>query len=540
MCRRGSAMSHKKPLLNFKLLRGRIESEQFKGSVSELLDDYHRCRLLVQVSQSIALEKPIEEILENILDKLNTLTGAERSLILLLDNSGEIVFQKGRKLPSKDIEHPNFEVSWSIINDVRRSGRTIFLPNALEDSHYDHSKSVLRLHTLSVLCTPIKRNATLLGVYYADNRSVQGVFHQSQCDLAEQVMHIISNAAFAILTRRELLQNVQTLQQQLLQRANYEELVGQSGGLQQVLRLVDQVADTTATVLLEGASGTGKEWVARALHRNSRRKDNKFVSLNCGALAENLLESELFGHVRGAFTGAYKDKKGWFELADGGTIFFDEISEMSPSLQVKLLRILQTGEYTPVGGGDIRRCDVRIIAATNINMAALVKSGKFRQDLFYRLNIINIKLPTLRERREDIPLLARHFIQKYSRQMEKEPPRLSSEAEQLLLTFDYPGNVRELENAMHRAVVLCTGETILPQNLPEEFLSQGEDGSRRPGSFAEEKARAVADFEKRYIDAALTRAKGVVARAARASAMDAKNFFQKMTKYGIDAARYKR
>ncbi|NOZ69367.1 MAG: sigma-54-dependent Fis family transcriptional regulator [Deferribacteres bacterium] len=250
------------------------------------------------------------------------------------------------------------------------------------------------------------------------------------------------------------LRSLHATEAELRSRCYFESILGHHHGIIEVLKFISRAADTDAAVLIRGESGTGKELVARALHTNSRRRERPFVPVNCGALPESLLETEMFGHVRGAFTGAVRDRAGWFERADAGTIFLDEVSEMPPALQVKLLRVLQSGEYSRVGSTEIRRCDVRILTATNADMQHLVKEGKFRGDLYYRINILDIEIPPLRERRSDIPLLVRHYLKIYGTRHGRDILRMGRDAEALLLSYDFPGNVRELENIIQRAVIL--------------------------------------------------------------------------------------
>ncbi|NIT72171.1 sigma-54-dependent Fis family transcriptional regulator, partial [candidate division KSB1 bacterium] len=250
---------------------------------------------------------------------------------------------------------------------------------------------------------------------------------------------------------------MQSLEIRLRNTHRFEAIVGHDPKIVEILKLVSQIANTEATVLIQGESGTGKELIARALHSNGRRKCQPFIPINCGALPENLLESELFGHVRGAFTGAIKNKRGWFACADGGTIFLDEVHEMSPGLQVKLLRVLQTGQYSPVGSTEISTCDMRVIAATTKNLTRMIREDQFRGELYYRLNVIDIKLPPLRDRKCDIALLIQHFLKFFHTKYGKENLRISRDAESLLLSYTYPGNVRELENIIERAVVLAEG-----------------------------------------------------------------------------------
>jgi len=310
---------------------------------------------------------------------------------------------------------------------------------------------------------------------------------------------------------------------------------------QKILKLVSQVADSETTILIQGESGTGKELVAHSLHNNSSQKDKPFVAINCGALTENLLESELFGHVKGAFTGAINDKLGWFEKAHEGTIFLDELAEMSQSLQVKLLRLLQSGEYSKVGSTQVSFCEVRVIAATNKNLRKLVEKGKFREDLYYRINVITIDLPPLRERKNDIPLLVQHFLKKFNLSTNKNIKSLSQDAERILSNYDFPGNVRELENIIHRAVVLTEDQTIgpghFPANIIPNFIASQKD--EKPVPFKIAKQRTMEKFEKEYLINCLGETKGNISRAAKKAGIHFKNFYAKIEKYGISASDYK-
>jgi DNA-binding NtrC family response regulator len=301
----------------------------------------------------------------------------------------------------------------------------------------------------------------------------------------------------------------------------------------EVLDLVRQVADTDATVLITGESGTGKEYIAHELHERSSRRNAPFQALNCGSIAETLQESELFGHARGAFTGAEGDKKGKFEAAEGGTLFLDEVAEMSRGLQVKLLRVLQHGEYSPVGAAGNRYCDVRIIAATNRDLLHLTALGQFRDDLYYRLNIIRLHLPPLRERRGDIPLLIDHFLHAFRTAYRKEDLEMSREVREALRQYDYPGNVRELENILRRAVLLCRGRVIALADLAPEVRSVRPIPAAAPSTFHEAKAKVVEEFEQAYLTSMLAAAGGIVSRAARLAGLSERNFHEKIKKYHI-------
>jgi len=281
-------------------------------------------------------------------------------------------------------------------------------------------------------------------------------------------------AEIATLVRQErLTEENLALRQTLKQRYSFSQIIGKSDAMQKVLHLVSQVAPTRATILIQGESGTGKELIAKAIHASSPRAERLFVPVNTGSLPVDLLESILFGHVKGAFTSAVASKKGLFEIADQGTLFFDEIGSVGPETQTKLLRVLQEREFMPLGSNEIIKVDVRVIAATNVDLSRLVTEGKFREDLYYRLNVITIPLPPLRDRKEDIPLLAAHFFEKYCAENAKPMRQFSAEALRVLLDHNWPGNVRELENAVERAVVLSATEQVGPEMLPESLLRSG-------------------------------------------------------------------
>jgi DNA-binding NtrC family response regulator len=301
-----------------------------------------------------------------------------------------------------------------------------------------------------------------------------------------------------------------------------------------ILDLVSQVADTDATVLIIGGSGTGKELIAKALHEQSSRRDAPFLAVNCGAIADTLQESELFGHEAGSFTGATLRKTGKFAAADRGTIFLDEISGMSMSLQVKLLRTLQSGEYTPVGMTTNQYCNVRVVAATNEDLRPLIDAGKFRHDLYYRLNIIRVELPPLCQRAGDIPLLIDHFLRLFGAGYRKPNLRVDADAQELLLKYDYPGNVRELENIIRRAVILCRDHWIMPCHLaPEVSAGKSADCTDLPENFHKAKDRVVEEFERAFLTSILSVCGGIVSRAARRAGLSERNFHAKLRKHGI-------
>jgi two-component system, NtrC family, response regulator PilR len=338
------------------------------------------------------------------------------------------------------------------------------------------------------------------------------------------------------LEQRQLRQENVLLKRALGSTHQFANIVGRSDKMLAIFKLIEQIARTESTVLVTGESGTGKEWVARAIHFYSLRRDRPFVALNCGALPETLLESELFGHMKGAFTGASANKKGLIEAAEKGTLFLDEIGEMTPMMQVKLLRVLQERKFRRLGGVEELECTMRVIAATNQDLNKMVAEGKFREDLFYRINVIPIHLPPLRDRDEDVPLLAEYFLAKYRDQMAKDIHGLSQETMDLLEAYEWPGNIRELENVIERAVALEKSQTILPESLPEHIAKRVAKGPAAAGLLPESGfslEEHVEGLEKEYITQALVRAGGVQVKAAELLGMSFRSFRYYAKKYNL-------
>ena len=328
------------------------------------------------------------------------------------------------------------------------------------------------------------------------------------------------------------------LKEELNRVRGYETIVGQSHSMESVFRLIDTVAATNATVLILGESGTGKELIARAIHNKSPRANQPFIKVSCASLPEGLLESELFGHEKGAFTGAVATRKGRFELADKGTLFLDEIGEISPAVQVKLLRAVQEREFERIGGTKTIKTDTRIISATNKNLPEEVEKGAFRDDLYYRLNVITIDAPTLRERKDDIPRLVYHFLEKYGKEMNKDVMSVSDEALAMLTAYQWPGNVRELQNVIERAVVLCQTKTVEQKDLPEAvWATEAGEVIPEPGQLEFSKLlplkTARAAWEKRYIERALTMNDGNITHTATAMNIARKNLQEKIKAFNI-------
>ena len=359
----------------------------------------------------------------------------------------------------------------------------------------------------------------------------------------ERILHVVEKAINWQQLQRE---NVY-LREKLEGKSQFPALLGTSAAMDRLHTQIDRVAVTSATVLITGESGTGKELVARAIHSHSLRKPNPFIPIDCSTIPESIIESELFGHVKGSFTGAIRDKKGLVEEADTGTLFLDEIGDLSVGMQVKLLRLLQEGQYKPVGGNAIRKVDIRFITATNRNLSELIKKGEFREDLFYRLNVINIHLPPLRERMEDIPVLANHFTKKYCVIHGKKVKGLSQDGMNHLMRREWPGNIRELENVIERGVIMATGDVLHEEDLvpTDAFAATRTTAHHSPDDiFAmplkEAKDRLIEEFQTQYIAKALARHGGNVSQAARDSGVKRQYLHRLMRDTNLDSKTFKK
>jgi transcriptional regulator with GAF, ATPase, and Fis domain len=427
---------------------------------------------------------------------------AERAALLLLDPTGALIsvaaLDRGGRTET-------FPISRTLIERVV-SERSAVLSNDVLQGGWEGAESVQTAHLQSLLATPLTGREGTLGVLYLDTREPGVHFDERHLDLTAAAAGI-AMVALANVQHLEALEE----EHQRIEEALDAGMVGDSPRMREIQRLLARVAATDATVLLRGESGTGKEVAARALHRGSPRAGKPFVAVNCATLSETLLQSELFGHERGAFTGAVERKIGRIEAAQGGTLFLDEVGEIPPALQARLLRVLQEREFERVGATRPIKADVRVIAATNRDLEKGIREGTFREDLFYRLNVIAVTLPALRERREDIPLLAAHFAALFGRKVGRRVAGLTPEARACLLRHDWPGNVRELANAVERAVVLGEGELIRPEDLPETLL---ESTSAESGGPVGKYHDTVNGFKKRLILDALDQAGGNVTKAA--------------------------
>lgn len=415
---------------------------------------------LMKVSTTINAMRGLDELLERLLELLFEVVPAQHGAILLTANDSladGIVFGLDRK-HGKD---RTVNVSRTIVQQVLREGVAVLASDATTQPRLA-TESFLETRAHSVMCVPLVMVDRKLGVLYLDTTLSSDKFNKDHLQLVTAIAGI---AAVAIENARHF-EWLAEENQRLQADVNIEHnMVGESPAMQRVYQFISKIAPTDATVLISGESGTGKELAARAIHKNSKRAQKAFMAVNCAALTESLLESELFGHERGAFTGAIAQKKGRLEIANGGTVFLDEIGELPPPLQVKLLRVLQEREFERVGGTLTIKIDVRVIAATNKNLEDAMAANQFRHDLYYRLNVVSLEMPGLRDRREDILLLASYFAEKYGAMCNRKMKGISPEARAYLLAYDWPGNVRELENMIERAVVLGASDWILPNDF---------------------------------------------------------------------------
>ena len=452
--------------------------------------------VLLRISRALQVAQTVEALERQLLDLLFEAVPAQRGVIVL-SGAEDAAFA------------------------LERGGRVCeapAMPGDFARNVLERREAVLRRPATAdgesrrIIAVPLACFEQVEGLLYMEGPPGAALFDDGHLQLVSAVGAVAGHAIRNLLRLEDLRQEKQRLEEEI--RIQHD-MVGSSAPMREIHRFIARVAATDSTVLIGGESGTGKELVARAIHQNSSRAAQPFIAINCAALTESLLESELFGHERGAFTGAVALKKGKFEMADGGTLFLDEVGELAPALQAKLLRVLQQQEFERVGGTRRIHVDVRILAATNRDLDAAVRAVNFRQDLYFRLNVISVTMPPLRERREDIPLLAVHFAKQFCQKMKRSPMAISEKARAALLRYDWPGNIRELENAIERAVVLGASDSILPEDLPEavvELAAAAPSGSvSSPGNYQ----AAVVEAKQRVVREALERAGGVITEAAR-------------------------
>ena len=417
---------------------------------------------ILNLAREVAAIRDFKDLVQHIISTVNRLTGAERGAIFLTDCDGaspKLRIRGSKNLTTAHIDHPNFVSSMKLIDEVARTGQGRIMENDVEREDLFFSSESIR----SRICVPMILRNQVVGVLYHDNRLLSSAFNVTHLDLLAFFAAIAAIALDNALANQEirrlnskLKQEKQYYQEEHINSLNFKDIIGKSSAIQRVLSQIEQVADSEATVLITGETGVGKELVARAIHRLSRRRKKSFIRVHCDALPENLIPSELFGHEKGAFTGAAQRRIGRFELADTGTLFLDEMGEISPDIQTSLLRVLQTKEFERVGGAETLRSDFRLIAATNRDLQHEVKIGRFRADLYYRIHVFPIHVPSLRDRKEDIPLLTYHFLNIHANRTGRSFEGVYEEDMQRLMRYDWPGNIRELENVVERACIRST------------------------------------------------------------------------------------
>ena len=459
------------------------------------------------MSRAVTSLRNMASLQDRILEAVTEVIPAGRAAILLAQPGTDAWAQ--RSWDRRFGAEADFKASKTVVGRVFNEGVAILSNDIPNDEDYQGAQSLVLAHTRSILAVPLEAFGTRLGVLYLDAAS-DAQFDQGHLELLTACGNV---AALGIENVRHF-EWLEGENRRLHEELDVEHsMIGDSPAVAEVIQFVKRVAPRDSTVLIWGESGTGKELVARAIHRNSGRVQKAFMAINCAALTETLLESELFGHEKGAFTGAVVQKRGKLEMADGGTVFLDEMGEMAPQLQAKLLRVLQEREFERVGGTKTIHVDIRVIAATNRDLKEMSRTGTFRQDLFYRLNVVSIRTPALRERKEDIPLLASFFATKYAERVKRKVSGISPKAHRLMAAYDWPGNVRELENAIERAVVMGVTDILLPEDLPDLMVDADtvDDGSGGSGLLDD----AIREAKRHAIEKAMDQTGGNQSEAAK-------------------------
>ncbi len=499
--------------------------------------------LLYEISEALNAHLELKKSLYKVLDILSDSLDMARGTITLLDPvRNEIRIEVAHGITRRAMQQVRYKLGEGITGRVIQTGKPVSIPKISEEPLFLNrtvSRKSKKDLELSFICVPIKKGRQVIGALSVDKPYAQ----KYSLKKAEKLLSVVAtmvarhviNLETIRLEKQTLRDENKRLLNELENKYRITNIVGNSNKMREVFQMVSQVCKSNATVLVRGESGTGKELVANSVHYNSNRAQAPFVKVNCAAIPVNLIESELFGHEKGAFTGAIKQKLGKFELANKGTLFLDEIGSIGLDVQVNLLRVLQEKEFERVGGQKTIKTDVRIIAATNKNLEQAVEEGTFRGDLYYRLNVFPIYLPPLRERKTDILLLADHFLERYAKENSKDIRRFSTPAIDMLMAYHWPGNVRELENCIERAVLLCEEGVIHSYHLPPT-LQTGPESDTLPALSLEE---AVANLEREMIIDALKNTRGNITQAAELLKTTVRKFAYKAQKYGVSYKHYR-
>jgi Nif-specific regulatory protein len=514
-----------------------------KTSTSAAAEDARESRrlsTLLEITQALSGTLNMRSALHRVLEILGKHHGYVRSMVTLLHENGELQVEAadGLDTPAHSVK---YRVGEGIIGRVVESGKPIVVPRVSKEPAFLNrasKRSDTAKDELSFICVPILLNRRAVGALGIDRKFKPDRNYERTVKflgiVASSIAQALKIQRLVEDDKRKLqLENTQ-LRQELKERYDFSSIIGSSGPVRQMYEQMAQVAGANTTVLIRGESGTGKELVAHAIHYNSQRANKPFIKVSCAALPDSLIESELFGYEKGAFTGAEQRKKGRFELAEGGTLFLDEIGDINLTTQVKLLRVLQEREFERLGSTETIKVNVRMIAATNKDMERAVAAGTFREDLYYRLNVFAIFVPPLRERKADLLLLVDHFLEKFSREHRKSIKRISTPAIDMLMSYHWPGNVRELENTLERAVLMCDSQVIHGHHLPPSLQTAEASGTITRVSLSD----AVAGFEKDLIQDALKSTRGNRAKAARLLDTTERVLNYKVKKYGVDVKRF--
>ncbi len=500
--------------------------------------------VLNQISHVLVHQRDVSSLLKEVLDILYCEMGLSRGTVTLLRDD-TLFIEASHGLNRVEEERGKYNVGEGITGKVAATGKPIIIPEIVEEPGFlDRTGTRARQRGVAFICVPILYKEQVVGTMSIDRVKNATTDLEHDQNLLETVANILADAVAAILReydeRQRLLEENRRLKQELDRGLRPQNIVGTCSAMRLIYSMIEQVADSQATVLIRGASGTGKELVARAIHHSSKRSKRQFVAVNCAALPENLIESELFGHEKGSFTGAIARRTGRAENADGGTLFLDEIGDLSQQVQVKLLRFLQEKTFERVGSNQTIKVDVRILAATSRDLEQLMKDGLFREDLYYRLNVFPLHMPSLYERRSDIMLLADHFLDKYNKVYSKTVKRISTPAINMMMAYHWPGNVRELENCIERAVLMATDEVIHGYNLPPSLQTgQATNTATIIQDNSADLVTMVASFERELIVDALKMKRGNVASAARQLGSTPRIIHYKITRLNIDPMTYK-
>ena len=508
---------------------GHTRSGQLKSTLP-----YDQLMSLFKVSQRINQISDLQKLLDEILHSAITSIGAERGMIILTDEFGE----RYRTVASESLEKEDPTFSRSIVQASLESSKTLMSDDLRSDARFKDASSVKGLSILSFICVPliVPGLERPLGTLYIDQRIHVKTFGEEDAAFLEVFANLAAIAiSNANLMEQLVSENIQ-LREEVKKKYEFPGVIGQSQSMQRVFHDMKQILNDDCTVLITGESGTGKEVIAKAIHYNGNRKERSFLAINCGALPETLLEAELFGSVRGAFTGAV-DKQGLFQATNTGTLFLDEIHHTSEAMQVKLLRVLQDKEIRRVGGTKPIKVNVRLICATNEDLRATIQKGHFRQDFYYRINVVTIDVPPLRERREDIPVLAHHFLEKYSKEKKKHFRGFDKEALEALMSYDWAeNNVRELENEIERVIIFARDKSTIKMKDLSEKLKKGVSITRDADDLlTDEKGKPLTydALEKRYIRFILSQVAGNKAKAAQIMGIPRSTLRGKMKRLGL-------